>query len=205
MEAVDGPQELGGEVDLAAVPERGIGFPGDGIDRDEPPAAVQEDPPLAVTVLPQRDSPVHETRPVRHLSPLGDPGVVGPLDFAGVRVEGDDLVVGGADVHHPVTDDRGVLETARPHRVVRHRQPGPAERSLAGIPLPGELQVGHVLPIHLGERGSSASSPDRHPNSAIRRARPRRGSPGRTIRPRRRRGTARRQVGSWGWSIGEGA
>ena len=96
---------------------------------------------------------MHEPGAVRDLSPLGDPRVVGPQDLAGVGVQRHHLVVGGAHVHHPVVDQRGVLEAARPHRVVGHRKPRPPERPLPGVPLPGELQAGDVLPVHLGKRG----------------------------------------------------
>ena len=153
VEAVDGPEELRGEVDLAAVTEGGIGFAGDGVDRDEPPAAVQEDAPVAALGLPECDPAVHEPGAVRDLSPLGDPRVVGPKHLAGIGVQSHHLVVGGAHVHHPVVDQRGVLEAARPHRVVGHGKPGPAERPLAGVPLPGQLQVRDVLPVDPGQRG----------------------------------------------------
>ena len=153
VEAVDGPKELRGEVDLAALPEGGVGLAGDGVDRDEPPAAVQEDPPVAALVLPERDPAVNEPRAVRDLSPLGDPRVVGPQHLAGVGVERHHLVVGRAHVHHTVVDERGVLEAARPHRVVGYGKPRPAEGALAGVPLPRQLQVGDVLPVHLRERG----------------------------------------------------
>ena len=153
VEAVDGPEELRGEVDLAAVTEGGVGLAGDGVDRDEPPAAVQEDAPVAALGLPERDPAVDEPGAVRDLSPLGDPRVVGPKHLAGVGVQRHHLVVGGAHVHHPVVDQRGVLEAAGPHRVVGNGQPGPAERPLAGVPLPGQLQVRDVVPVDLGQRG----------------------------------------------------
>src|SRR3990172_2244236 len=150
MEPVGVPEEALGEIDLAALPECRNGLPGHSVDGDETPAAVEEEaPPLSVE--PRGDPAVHVAHSVRRLAPLDRPGVVFPDLLPRLRVERDDAVVGRAQVHDPVDDQRSRLEVARSDTVSRNGKPRTGDGRLPGLPHRPDLELRDVPPVDLIE------------------------------------------------------
>ena len=151
VQRVGRPQQVPGQVDFAAVAERLDLRPRSGVDGDQPPARIQEDPPLAFT-RPHRDAAVHEAGSVRWLPEVGCARVVCPELLARPGVQRDDTVVWGRQVHGVRDHDRRDLEVAGSHRLVAHRTCGSVERSFTRFPGPGDFEGRDVATVDGGQR-----------------------------------------------------
>src|SRR5215207_5131928 len=97
MLLLDAPQNVRGEVHLAVRAERRNRPTGRRVERDQPPATRDEDPPL-LPVAPRGDAAVYEPGAVRRLSRLVRLRVVGPVFPPGRGVERDDAIERRAEV-----------------------------------------------------------------------------------------------------------
>ena len=127
------------------------------VERDQVPAAVHEDPPLAA-VGPRRDAPMNESGAVRRLSRGVRLRIVRPQLGARVRVERDDAIVRRAEKERVAHHQRRRLEVAGARAIGRVRR-------LTGRPLPRACQLGDVAAVDVGERrilrGAGIAAPRR--------------------------------------------
>ena len=152
MQAIGGPRQVLGEVDLSFVAEARNGPAGRGVQRDQPPAAVHEDAPLAISV-PDRYAAMDVAGAVGHLSPVVGPRIERPKLLSALGLQRDDAVVPRAQVHHVVENDRRDLEGGGAHLVAGDGQSRSGERFFPGAPRPGRLEQADVLAVDLGEGG----------------------------------------------------
>ena len=154
---VHGPDEVGGQIDFATLAKGPHRPAGRGVEGEESPAAVEEDP-ADPAIGPGGDAAVDESGAVRRLpGPVG-PGVEPPPFPPGLGVERHHLVVRGAEIQRVGNHQRRGLEEAGPGL------PG-FERDLAGPPFPDLGHPGHVAAVDVGERrvlgGARIAAPGR--------------------------------------------
>src|SRR5689334_9020546 len=95
MLSLDAPQDVGREIDLAVRAERRDRLTCGCIERDQPPAARDENPAL-LAVTPRGDPAMDEARAIRWLTRIVGVRVVGPELTSGRGVERRDAVERGA-------------------------------------------------------------------------------------------------------------
>ncbi len=142
--AVDWPQQVFGQIDLAVLAEARHRQAGLGIERNQAMAGVEEDAQGAL-VAPRRHAAMDEPLAAGRLTVVVGLRVEGPDLASGGRLEGNHAVVGRAHVEHAVDHERGVLERTgkRAQLLVR---------LLAGLPLPGHAQPRDVIAVDLRQR-----------------------------------------------------
>ena len=151
VQAVGGPEQLLGEVDLAPVAERLHRLARGGVERDQAPARVEEDAPL-VRPAPHGHPAVHEAGPVGRLPPLHGARIVLPVRLPGAPVQRDDAVVRRREEEGVVEGQRRGLEVARPHVLPADRRLRSGNHPLTRLPAPRQLEVAHVPGRDLVER-----------------------------------------------------
>src|SRR5262249_10658204 len=101
-----------GQIDDARVAEGLDRLAGRGVDRDQVPTTVDEDPTL-FSVGPRRDAAVAEARAVRGLTGGVRLGIISPEFLTRRRVERDDTVVRRAQKERVTQHERRRLEISR--------------------------------------------------------------------------------------------
>ena len=144
MLALDRPEQPFAEVDLAAGAERRHRQPGPGVEADQAMPGVQEDAQGAA-VAPGSDAAMDEALAAGRLARLVRLRIERPELLAGRRLERDHAVVRRAHVEHAVDHQRRVLERARKGAEL-------LLGFLAGLPLPGHLELRDVLAGDAGQR-----------------------------------------------------
>jgi len=129
---VDRPEQVVADVDHAVAAERVDRQSGLRVETDQPIARVQENAQRAA-VAPRGDAAMHESLSARDRPVLVRFRIVGPQLPARHGIEGDDAVVGRAEIQHVLDHDRRHLERARSDVEIR-------QRALTGPPRPRGLQ-----------------------------------------------------------------
>ena len=140
------PDEVAGEVDLAAAPKAGNRRSSGRIQSDESPTAVDEHASL-LAVCPCGHTSVHEPGSVGGLTPTVGARIVAPELGAGFGIECNDTVVGCAQEQSVVDHQRSNLEVAR---VGGLGGVGIIDPLFVGPPFPGHRQVSDVVSIDRG-------------------------------------------------------
>src|SRR6266540_5655591 len=152
MQSIGRPGEILGQIDFALVAKAWNGLARRGIQRDQPPAAVHEQPPLAFAE-PHGDSAVDIAGTVWDLSPVVSAWIERPQLLSAVGIQRHDAVVRRAQVHHVVDDDGSDLEAGGTDVVARNRQSWAGDGFFASAPRPCRRKLADVLAVDRGERG----------------------------------------------------
>lgn len=138
------------KADLTAIAEVHAGFAGGGVESDEArikcgfkDAAAAGLPFRASWIQPGGDTATDEA--IAIISSEFNHGIEDPELLACFRIDGKDAIEGGGEVERAIHKNGGCFEAAALLAVA-------AVGNIADMGSPGNLQIGHIVAIDLGER-----------------------------------------------------